>query len=78
MQDGTGLCRRYAEDLELSDRALECDPHAKEVLVALASTVDRPGLFREAKSPPVVGVNRVRDIVYGDDRIIQKYPFSSP
>ena len=49
-QRGTTLfcAGRYAEALEFFDRALECDPHAKEVLVAVASTVDRLGLSREA------------------------------
>lgn len=49
-QHGTALvcAGRYAEAVESFDRALECDPHAREVLVALAATVDRLGLFREA------------------------------
>ena len=39
---------RYAEAIGWFDRALECDPRYKEVLVALASAVDRLGLFQEA------------------------------
>ena len=39
---------RYAEAIGWFDRALERDPRYKEVLVALASAVDRLGLFQEA------------------------------
>ncbi|MCJ7741081.1 MAG: tetratricopeptide repeat protein, partial [Methanoregula sp.] len=49
-QRGTALFSvgRYAEAIEWFDRALERDPLCKEVLVALASAVDRLGLFQEA------------------------------
>jgi len=39
---------RYAEAIGWFERALEHDPHANEVLVALAAAVDRLGLFYEA------------------------------
>ncbi len=39
---------RYAEAIEMFERALEHDPHGKEVLVALAAAIDRLGLFYEA------------------------------
>ena len=39
---------RYAEAIEVFERALEHDPLGKEVLVALAASVDRLGLFYEA------------------------------
>ena len=39
---------RYAEAIEVFERALESDPGAKEALVALAAAVDRLGLFYEA------------------------------
>jgi tetratricopeptide (TPR) repeat protein len=49
-QRGTALVcvGRYAEAIEWFDHALERNPRNKEVLVALATAVDRLGLFREA------------------------------
>jgi tetratricopeptide (TPR) repeat protein len=55
IQSGKGFAMdQKAEDYQrgkaliYAGRYAECDPHAKEVQVAVASTVDRLGLFRKA------------------------------